>query len=99
VARLALEESARSDLERLAQFLRVSDPAAAAETENLIFDALAILERHPLIGRPVEEGLRELVISRGRSGYVALYEHQEAVDLVVVLAVRHQKEAGFPEGR
>ena len=99
MARLALEESARSDLERLAEFLQVSDPAAASQTATLISDALAVLERHPLIGRPVEEGLRELVISRGRSGYVALYDYREVEDLVVVLAVRHQKEAGFPEHR
>jgi hypothetical protein len=32
-----------------------------------------ILKRHPEIDRPVEDGLRELVISRGRTGYVALY--------------------------
>lgn len=97
MARLALEESAQADLERLADFLRAAgDPAAVAETEALIFDALSILERHPLIGRPAEEGLRELVISRGRSGYVALYRYREAEDPVVVLSLRHQKEAGFP---
>ena len=99
MARLALEESAQSDLERLADFLLAGDPAAATQTASLIFDALCVLERHPLIGRPVEDGLRELVISRGRSGYVALYEYREAEDLVVVLAVRHQREAGFPEER
>lgn len=97
MARLALEASAQSDLERLTGFLLADDPAAAVETAGLIFDALAVLERHPMIGRPVEEELRELVISRGKSGYVALYEYREAQDLVVVLGVRHQREAGFPE--
>jgi plasmid stabilization system protein ParE len=99
VARLALDEGAQSDLERLVEFLAANDPVAASETTALILDALSILERHPLVGRVAEEGLRELVISRGRSGYVALYEYQEAADLVVILAVRHQKEAGFPEQR
>ena len=99
MARLALDAGAREDLERLADFLLATDAAAAAETESLIFDVLAILEGHPLIGRLVEGGLRELVISRGRSGYVALYEYREAQDLVVILAVRHQREAGFPEQR
>jgi plasmid stabilization system protein ParE len=99
VARLALDAGAREDLERLAGFLLATDAAAAAETESLIFDALAILEDHPLIGRLVEGELRELVISRGRSGYVALYEYREAQDLVVILAVRHRREAGFPEQR
>jgi plasmid stabilization system protein ParE len=79
--------------------LGAADAAAAAQTQRLIFDALAILESHPLIGRVAEGGLRELVISRGRSGYVALHDYREAQDLVLILAVRHQKEAGFPEPR
>lgn len=99
MARLALEQSAQADLERLADFLAAGDPEAAAETASLIFDALTVLERHPLIGRPAEEGLRELVISRGRSGYVALYDYVESQDLVVVHALRHQREAGYPEVR
>lgn len=97
MARLTLEETAREDLERLVEFLLLEDPVAAQQTSDLILDALLILERHPLIGRPVEEGLRELVISRGRTGYVALYEYLENEDLAVVLSVRHQREAGYPE--
>lgn len=75
----------------------MENPAAAVQTLDLIFDAITILERHPLIGRIAEDGLRELVISRGRSGYVALYEYLEPSDLVVVLAVRHQRESGYPK--
>ena len=64
---------------------------------DLIIEALAMLERHPLIGREVEDGYRELVISRGKSGYVALYRFVEARDLVRVVALRHQREAGWGE--
>jgi len=39
--------------------------------------------------------LRELVIAFGDSGYVALYRHEAADDVVYVLAFRHQKEAGY----
>jgi plasmid stabilization system protein ParE len=46
---------------------------------------------HPLLGRPAGHGLRELLISRGRTGYVALYQYDAATDAVVVLAVRHQR--------
>jgi plasmid stabilization system protein ParE len=95
MARIALEESAKDDVIRLVEFLLAEDPAAAAETNDLIFGALAVLQQHPLIGRPVEDDLRELVISRGRSGYVALYEYLEPDDLVVVMAIRHQRESGF----
>ena len=68
---------------------------AAPGAVDLIFDAVDALVLHPLIGRPAEDGLRELVISRGKSGYVALYRYNEALEIVFVLAVRHQREAGF----
>lgn len=66
-------------------------PGAAA----LIRHATTILEAHPLIGRPVELGLRELVISSGKTGYVALYRFRSAAQLILILAVRHQREAGY----
>jgi len=39
--------------------------------------------------------LRELVISRGCTGYVALYRFEEDQDAVLILAIRHQREAGY----
>lgn len=54
-----------------------------------------MLERHPLIGRPAEAGMHELVISNGRTGYVALYDWLEVIDTAVILALRHQREAGY----
>ena len=64
---------------------------------DLIASAIEILEKHPLVGRKVEHGLRELVISRGESGYVALYDYHSDADHVVILAIRHQREAGYEE--
>ena len=57
--------------------------------------ALGVLRDHPLIGRPAEAGLRELLISRGRTGYVALYRYNPGDDIVLVLRVRHQREFDF----
>lgn len=85
------------DLERLFDFLAEYDPDAAADAIGHIREAVHLLERHPLIGRPAEAGLRELLISYGKSGYAALYEFLEAQDVVLVLALRHQREAGYPE--
>jgi addiction module RelE/StbE family toxin len=96
VARLAFAARAEADLDRIFQFVAAEDPTAAGAVTALIVEALQILERHPLIGRQTEEGLRELVISRGKSGYMALYEYFEADDVVMVLALRHQREAGYP---
>lgn len=82
------------DLERLADFLIASDPTAAAETGRIPTEAIAMLAANPLVGRIVESGLRELVISRGRSGYVALYRFDAESDRVYILALRHQRELG-----
>lgn len=39
--------------------------------------------------------MRELVISRGSTGYIALYLYHEIRDVVTVLAIRHQREVGL----
>lgn len=83
---------ALADFDRLADFLLAQDETAAIETGKILIDAIAHLARHPLVGRIVEHGLRELVISRGRTGYVALYRFDAERDLIIVLAIKHQRE-------
>jgi plasmid stabilization system protein ParE len=86
------------DLERLADFFVEHNPLLALETLELIEEAVSILQRHPFIGRPVESvepGLRELVISRGHTGYLALYSFEVQQNTVLILAIRHQREAGY----
>ncbi len=95
MARLSYSSGAFADLDRLTDFLLESDPVAAMATVELITEAVSILERHPLIGRTVESDIRELVISRGKTGYVALYSHVPEHDVVLILAIRHQREAGY----
>lgn len=95
MARWVLSPSAAEDLEQLADFLMQRMPEEAVRTVDLVFDALNILEQHPRIGRPLEFALRELVISRGKTGYLALYEYDEQSDLVIVLAPRHQLEQDY----
>jgi plasmid stabilization system protein ParE len=97
VATLLFAPRALDDLDRLAEFLLEQSQRAANETGRLIIEALDALKRHPLVGRPVELGLRELLISRGRSGYIALYRYDPGADAVLVLRVRHQREGGFDE--
>ena len=95
MAKLSYSAGALADLERLTDFLAQTDYAAAAETLDLIEEAVNVLIRHPLIGRLVEVGLRELVISRGRSGCRALYSLEKVQDVVLILAIRHHREAGY----
>ncbi|MDO9201791.1 MAG: type II toxin-antitoxin system RelE/ParE family toxin [Hydrogenophaga sp.] len=92
---LVYTEQSLLDLERLSDFLVESDQAAARETVALIFEALEMLLQHPEVGRKVHFGQRELVISRGRTGYLALYRYLPHTDRILVLALRHQREAGY----
>jgi plasmid stabilization system protein ParE len=95
MTRLVHSPEAANDLEELVDFLLTSRPEHAVETVDLVLDALSVLERHPLMGRPVAHGLRELVISRGHTGYLALYAFDATADVVFVLAIRHQREQDY----
>ncbi len=95
MAKVVYSAAAFCDLERLADFLLESDPEAAADTIELIMAAVGVLQDHPLIGRPINDDLFELVISRGRSGYVALYSVEDDYEVVLILAIRHQREMGY----
>jgi plasmid stabilization system protein ParE len=73
VATVLYSARALADLDHLFDFLAEHDPTVAVKAAALIVDAVEVLARHPNIGRPVRGDLRELVISHGRTGYVALY--------------------------
>ena len=95
MAEVVYSRHAFADLERLADFLAKDAAKAAIAAIDVIRDGIEILERHPLVGRPCEARLREILISYGKSGYVALYSHEQQQDVVLVLAIRHQREAGY----
>ncbi len=80
---------------RLETFLHESEDPLAGELLDYILNALEVLTHQPGIGRPVEGGLRELIISR--SGYLARYAWDEALDQVMVARIRHQREAGYTD--
>ena len=80
------------------RFLYASKDPLAGDLLDFIFDALQVLTHQPGIGRPLEGGLRELIISRRRSGYLARYAWDDALDRVMVARIRHQREAGYQEG-
>jgi plasmid stabilization system protein ParE len=96
VARVVYSPNALANLERAFEFLTQHDPAAAVTAAAAIQSAVDALAVHPLIGRPVQGELRELVISFGRTGYVALYRFVPARNEVRVLALRHQRELDYP---
>jgi plasmid stabilization system protein ParE len=95
VAAVQLSARALAHLERIFEFTAETGPARALRTVQEIREAIEVLERHPLLGREVEDGRRELVISQGRNAYLALYRWWPAEGTVLVLAVRHAREAGY----
>lgn len=92
MTRLVFAPAALVDIERLSAFLLDDDRSAAEKTGEILASGLQILKSHPLVGRRAEVGYRELIISRGRSGCVALYKFDATTDTVIVMAIRHQCE-------
>lgn len=95
MARVIYSEEAIEDLERIVEFLLSAAPQYAFAAAGQIRTAIDILEAHPNIGRRARNDVRELVISHGASGYLALYRLDAAADMVQVLRIRHQREAGY----
>lgn len=94
--RLIWSAHALRDVQRLHRFLSNKNVDAAKRAVSAIRQAVKILAIQPAIGRPIEDmpdEFREWVIDFGDSGYVARYR-LEGAD-VVILAVRHQREAGY----
>ena len=97
MAQVIYSDEAFTDVERIIEFLLKTSPEAAAQALEIIGSAIGILEAHPFIGRRVDDHIRELVISRGATGYLALYRFDSAFDVVRILRVRQQREAGYLE--
>lgn len=94
MATVEITQRALVDLERLFDFI-AENPERAREQILSVRKAFDLLADHPLLGRLAEAGRRELILSRGRYGYIAKYRWLPAEDVVLILAVRHQLEAGY----
>jgi plasmid stabilization system protein ParE len=90
-------KAAREDLKRLYGFLVAQDTQAAERALEAINKAIELLKRFPFTCRKAQTDnpfLRELIISFGANGYVALFEIEENA-IVTILAVRHQREDDY----
>lgn len=89
--------AAQADLEAIFDFNHERGPDTALDHVDKIRSAICILDTHPEIGRRryAHSRLRELVISRGQSGYIALYAYFPAASRVRVLSIKHQREADY----
>ena len=87
----------RYEAQAVARVVYSPNAVANLERARAITTAVDILEHHPFVGRIVRGELRELVISFGRTGYVALYRFLPGSDEVRILALRHQRELDYPD--
>jgi plasmid stabilization system protein ParE len=94
--RLRWSQPALRDVARLHAFLAPESRDAAKRAVKAIRQGVKALGKHPEVGRPVEElppEFREWVIDFGQGAYVALYRYDGKQ--IVILAVRHSREAGY----
>ena len=78
-------------------FLYRQDKDSAKHARDNIYKAIDTLRTFPFTCRKAQADspfIRELVISFGANGYVALFEIEED-NTVTILAVRHQREDDY----
>ena len=95
MSRLIWSPAALVDVQRLYRFLALKNVDVARRAVKTIRDGVKMIGLQPAAGRPVAEldpAFREWLIDFGDSGYLALYHFDG--ETAVILAVRHQKEAG-----
>jgi toxin ParE1/3/4 len=97
MSRIEFAEEVGEDFDRILDHLAKYQVEHPERRIREIIEAFNVLEHNPLIGRPVANDKRELIIGRRSHGYVALYRYIADIDIVFVLALRSQREAGYAE--
>ncbi|MDX1550832.1 MAG: type II toxin-antitoxin system RelE/ParE family toxin [Lysobacter spongiicola] len=95
MTRVRLAPGVIEDLDRIVGHLQDHDIKGAEARAGEIISAFDVLADNPLIGRPAEDDKRELLIGHSSRGYIALYRYLPVIDIVLVLAIRAQREAGY----
>lgn len=90
-------KAAKDDIVRLYGFLLEQDLVTARNALDAIEKGIGLLQDFPFSCRkatPEDPLLREMIISFGARGYVALFEIEDN-ETVTILAVRHQREEDY----
>ncbi len=89
MAEIIWAPSSLKDMNAIAEYIAVDSAQAAKNMVELFFEKAKILERYPLIGKPVPEikvkYLREILVSRYRIIYEVFSE-----DEIHILSIHHQ---------
>ena len=95
MSRIELAPEIGEDFDRILDHMNTFDVPEPPTRIDEIVRGISVLEHNPLIGRPIKNDLRELVIGHGAHGYIALYRYVPEIDTVFLLAIRSQLEAGY----
>jgi plasmid stabilization system protein ParE len=95
MTRIEIAPELVDDFDRILDYIAQFDVGSAPERIREILEVVQILATSPMIGRPVKDGKRELIIGRASRGYVALYRYVAQLDTVFVLAMRSLRESGY----
>jgi plasmid stabilization system protein ParE len=90
---------AAAKIKSLCEYYADIDPQLADKARSAIVESLNLLIERPRIGRPAIERpkFRERVIRFGSSHFLALYYLDEITGDVLVVAIRHEREMGYPK--
>ncbi len=89
---IELAPETREGFDRILEHRNNFDAAEPSARIQESVHGISILEQNRLIGRPIHDGLSELVIGRGAQGYIGLYRYVPEIDTVFLLAIRSQRE-------
>jgi plasmid stabilization system protein ParE len=95
---LIWSEQALRDVQRLYRFLAPKSQSASERAVRKIQAGVKVLALQSQIGRPVADmdaAFREWMIDFGESGYIVRYRVSGDQRHVILLAIRHQREAGY----
>lgn len=98
MARVEFLPEVYDDFDRFLNHMARSEVENSSARIDEIVQSIQLLTHSPFVGRPVNEGKRELVVGQGVRGYIVLYWYVVSLDTVFVLAIRHQREDGFQRG-
>lgn len=94
--RVEFAQAVSEDFERIARHLLEHEAGLVAQERIQEIElGLRVLQHHPEIGRRLDFQHRELVLGQGSRGYVAKYRYLPERKLVLITALRAQKESGY----
>jgi len=88
------DEKFISDLARIKEFLNNIDVGLHAKFALIFRNKLPAIKDQPKAFMPFGEN-RIYFLQFGASGYAIQYHYDEKLDIVKLLRIKHQKEAGF----